>query len=93
MQLIELLYIVFSLTLAAAGLAMVIMAANAYQRTSNRSMLHLSIGFTFIVAAAIATTASAFLSDFENSRRLLTVNYSITTAGYIFVIYSITAVE
>jgi hypothetical protein len=93
MQAIELLYVVFSVTLSAAGLAMVVMAMRAYRRTSRRAMLHLSIGFTLIVAAAIATTASAFMSDFENSRRLLTVNYLITTTGYVFVIYSITAVD
>lgn len=93
MQAIELLYVGFSATLSAAGLAMVFMAARAYQRTNRRAMLHLSVGFTLIVAAAIATTASAFLSDFEHSRRLLTVNYFITTTGYVFVIYSITVVE
>lgn len=89
MRTIELLYVAFSLTLSAAGLAMVAMAARAYHRTTRRSMLHLSIGFTLIVAAAIATTVSAFINDFENSRRLLTVNYLITTAGYAFVVYSI----
>lgn len=93
MQLIESLYAVFSVTLAGGGLAMVVMAMRAYQRTSRRSMLHLSIGFTLIVAAAVATTVSAFLGDFENSRRLLTVNYLITTMGYLFVISSITVVE
>lgn len=89
MRTIELLYVAFSLTLSAAGLAMVAMAARAYLRTTRRSMLHISIGFTLIVAAAIATTVSAFINDFENSRRLLTVNYLITTAGYAFVVYSI----
>lgn len=93
MQAIELLYVLFSVSLSAAGLAMVVMAVRAYQRTGRRAMLHLSLGFTLIVAAAIATTASAFLSDFENSRRLLTVNYFITTSGYVFVIYSIAVVE
>ena len=93
MQAIELLYVVFSVSVSAAGLAMVIMAVRAYQRTSRRAMLHLSIGFTLIVAAAIATTASAFLNDFDNSRRLLTVNYFITTVGYGFVVYSIAVVE
>lgn len=93
MQFIEGLYVVFSITLSAGGLAMIALAMRAYHQTSQRSMLHLSIGFSFIVAAAIATTTSAFLNDFENSRRLLTVNYLITTVGYVFVVYSITVVE
>jgi hypothetical protein len=91
MQTIELLYVVFSLTLATAGLSMVGIAVRAYHRTSRQAMFHLSIGFTFIVAAAIATTASAFLTRFEQTRLLLAVNYLITTVGYLFVIYSIAA--
>ncbi|GAA0232241.1 hypothetical protein GCM10009000_054530 [Halobacterium noricense] len=53
-------------------------------------MLVLSIGFSILVAATIATTFSAFLYDFENSRMLLTVNYGVSTIGYLFVIYSVT---
>lgn len=89
MQTIESLYVVFSVTLATAGLSMVGLAVRAYQRTSRSAMLHLSIGFTLIVAAAIATTISAFLTGFERTRLLLAVNYLITTVGYVFVIYSI----
>lgn len=90
MQTIELLYVAVSLTLATAGLAMVGFAVQAYNRTSRRAMFHLSVGFALIVAAAIATTVSAFLNDFEGTRTLLSVNYLITTVGYLFVIYSIT---
>ena len=93
MQLTESLYVLFSITLATAGLAMVSLSVRAYQRTSYRSMMHLSIGFTFIVAAAIATTVSAFLNGFEGTRVLLMVNYLISTVGYVFVIYSITGDE
>lgn len=89
MRTIELLYALFSVTLATAGLAMVTMAVRAYQRTSRRAMLHLSVGFTLIVAAAIATTVSAFATDFTGTRLLLSVNYLITTIGYLFVMYSI----
>lgn len=90
MQTIELLYIAFSATLTAAGLSMVAFAVRAYYRTTREAMFHLSIGFVLIVAAAIVTTVSAFLTEFEGTRRLLSVNYLITTVGYLFVIYSIT---
>ncbi|PSP55907.1 hypothetical protein BRC82_03260 [Halobacteriales archaeon QS_1_67_19] len=90
MQTIELLYVVFSFTLATAGLSMVGISVRAYNRTSRRAMFHLSIGFTLIVAAALATTVSAFLTQFQRTRLLLSVNYFITTVGYLFVIYSIT---
>ena len=93
MQTIELLYVAFSLTLATAGLLMVGFAVRAYNRTSRRAMFHLSIGFTLIVAAAIATTVSAFVTRFGQTRLLLSVNYFITTVGYLFVIYSITFKE
>ena len=90
MRTLELLYVLFSCTLTAAGLSMVGLAVRAYSHTSRDEMLHLSIGFTLIVAAAIATTASAFLTGFGETRTLLSVNYLITTVGYLFVIYSIT---
>lgn len=90
MQIIELTYILLSVVLAATGLTMVGLAMRAYLQTSRRSMLILSIGFSILVAAAIATTFSAFLTDFDDSRLLLTVNYGVSTVGYLFVIYSVT---
>ncbi|WP_132059359.1 DUF7521 family protein [Halorussus amylolyticus] len=90
METIELLYVVFSLTLAIAGLSMVGLAIRAYNRTSRRAMFHLSVGFALIVAAAVTTTVSAFATEFQNTQMLLSVNYLITTVGYLFVIYSIT---
>ncbi|MFW6003272.1 MAG: DUF7521 family protein [Halanaeroarchaeum sp.] len=89
MRTIEMLYVVFSLTVTVAGLSVVGFAVRAYAETTRRSMLHLSIGFALVVAAAIGTTISAFLTGFSAARSLLTVNYVITTAGYIFVMYSI----
>jgi hypothetical protein len=77
MQAIEITYIILSVVLAATGLTMVGLAMRAYLQTSRRSMLVLSIGFSVLVAAAIATTFSAFLTDFQNSRMLLTVNYGV----------------
>ncbi|WP_423746209.1 hypothetical protein V5735_18340 (plasmid) [Haladaptatus sp. SPP-AMP-3] len=93
MQAIEITYIVLSVVLAATGLTMVGLAMRAYQQTSRRSMLVLSVGFSILVAAAIATTFSAFLTDFNNSRLLLTVNYGVSTVGYLFVIYSVTGAD
>ncbi|MFB6122482.1 MAG: hypothetical protein ABEJ78_03380 [Haloferacaceae archaeon] len=89
MRLIEVLYTVFSTTLAVAGLSMVGLAVRAYADTRRASMMHLSMGFALVVAAAIGTTLSAFLTDFSHARSLLTVNYVITTVGYLFVMYSI----
>jgi len=89
MRLIEALYLLFSGTLAVAGLSMVWFAVRAYQDTGRPSMMHLSAGFGLVVAAAVGTTVLAFFTGFEQTRSLLTVNYFLTTAGYLFVMYSI----
>jgi len=89
MNVIELLYLVFSGTVAAAGLVMVGMAVRAYAETQRRHMVHLSVGFTLIVGAAVATTISAFLNDFQNPQSLLTVNYFVTTLGFGFIVMSL----
>ncbi|MUV60586.1 hypothetical protein GJ634_07485 [Halobacterium sp. CBA1126] len=86
---LELIYVLFSIALSLSGLAMVAIAANAYLQTERREMLLLSLGFSIIVAAAIATTVSAFAQDFENAIVLLTVNYALTTIGYLFVVASV----
>ena len=89
MQSIELLYAFFSVTLSVSGLSMVAFAVRAYRRTGRRTLFHLSLGFTFIVAAALATTVSAFAYDFESVRVLLSVNYLLSTVGFLFIIFSI----
>lgn len=89
MQPLEILYVAVSVTLAAAGLMLVGQATRAYLQTERQDMLYLTVGFTVIVAAAIATTYSAFVTGFGNARLLLTVNYAITTVGYLLVIYSV----
>lgn len=89
MRTIEAIYLLFSGTLAAAGLSMVAFAVRAYQDTGRQAMLHLSVGFGLVVAAAIGTTIVAFFTDFEHTRTLLTTNYVVTTAGYLFVMYSL----
>lgn len=89
MQIIEILYLVFSGTLALAGLSMVGTAIKAYRRTLRTDMIHLSIGFVLIVSASLGTTVSAFISDFQNPRMTLTVNAFIATVGFLFVMYSL----
>ncbi|MFB6094345.1 MAG: hypothetical protein ABEJ77_05335 [Halanaeroarchaeum sp.] len=82
-------YVATSVVLATAGLTMVGLATYAYMRTGRSEMLSLAIGFSLVVAAAIATTVSAFLDGFSNPRVLLTVHNAIATIGYAFVIYSV----
>lgn len=91
MNVTELLYLAFSGTLAAAGLTMVGMAVKAYSETERRPMVHLSLGFTLIVGAAVGTTISAFANDFQNPQTLLTVNYFVTTLGFVFIVMSLVA--
>lgn len=85
----EPLFVVFSLILALAGLAMVGAAVRAYVQTERRVMIYLSIGFTLIVAATVATALGAILTGFQNTRTLLLVNNGFSMAGYMFVIYSV----
>lgn len=89
MRLIEAIYLVFSGTLAAAGVSMVTFAVRAYRDTGRHSMMHLSVGFGLVVAAALGTTVVAFSTGFEHTRTLLTANYVVTTVGYLFVMYSL----
>ncbi|MFB6146712.1 MAG: hypothetical protein ABEJ08_03400 [Halobacteriaceae archaeon] len=89
MELITITYAVSSLLLVGAGLTMVGLAVRAYVQTRRRAMVHLSVGFTLVVAAAAATVISAFLNGFEPVRSLLLVNSGTTTLGYVFVVYSL----
>lgn len=82
-------YLAMSVVLTLAGLTMVGLATHAYATTRRREMLFLALGFAFVVAAAISTTASAFISGFENTIGLLTVHNAIASIGYGLVIYSV----
>ncbi|MFB6082474.1 MAG: hypothetical protein ABEJ67_06600 [Halanaeroarchaeum sp.] len=86
---LEVVYAGASLALSLAGLSMVGLATHAYVTTDREEMLSLAIGFALVVAAAIATTASAFLGGFDNTLQLLVVHNAIATAGYAFIIYSV----
>lgn len=82
------LHVLSSLGVILAGLTMVALAARAYFETEHTPMLHLCIGFTFIVAAALATTVPVLLGG-ADTVVLLSTNYAITTVGFAFVIYSV----
>ncbi|MFB6105658.1 MAG: hypothetical protein ABEJ70_01665 [Halobacteriaceae archaeon] len=86
-------FAVNSTLLVVAGLTMVGLAVRAYMYTERTSMIHLSIGFTLVVAASIATVVSTFLRGFEPAKSLLMVNSGITSAGYVFVVYSLVSYE
>lgn len=89
MLVIEYLYIAATAILALSGLTIVLMAIRAYLQTTRRAMIHVSLGFGLIVVAAISTAIRAFLTDFQGVRSLLLVNNSISSLGFIFVIYSL----
>jgi hypothetical protein len=86
-------YMAVSVVLAASGLTMVGAAVRAYVQTEQRAMVHLSLGFTFVVAATVATAVSAFLVDFRATRSLLLVNNGFSTVGFLVIVYSIVAYE
>ena len=86
---IENLFLLFSAGLVLSGLAMVGTAVRAYVETDRQVMIHLSLGFTLIVAATVATVLGAMLSDFQNPQTLLMVNNGFTMVGYLLVIYSV----
>lgn len=89
MTLVEMGYLLFGGVSAAAGATMVGLSAKAYWQTGRREMFHLSIGFTLIVAAVVATLISGHLSGFAAPRVLLTVQYALTTIGFLFIVYSL----
>lgn len=91
--LVEALYAVTTLVLIAAGLTMVGRGVRAYLQTDRVAMLHLSIGFSLVVAGAAATMISAFVTGFENVRTLLLIQSSLTTLGFLFFIYSLSAYQ
>ena len=83
------LYLVFSAGLAVAGLTLVGAAVRAYVATERKAMIFLSLGFTLIVAATVATALGAIINDFENVRTLLLVNNGFSMGGYLLVLYSV----
>jgi hypothetical protein len=93
METVEYLYLAATAVLVISGLTMVGMAIRAYLRTTRRAMIHISVGFALIAAAAVATAISAFATDFRAVRSMLVVNNSLSSIGFIFVVYSLIAYE
>ena len=89
MATIELAYWLFTGALALAGLAMVGAAARAYIATQRTEMLSLSVGFSLVVAAVLATAISGLLSGFSNPQVMFTAQYAVMTVSFAFIIYSI----
>ncbi|MFD1634564.1 DUF7521 family protein [Haloplanus ruber] len=89
MLVVESLYFAATAVLVVSGLTMVGMAIKAYLQTTRQAMIHVSLGFSLIAAAAIATAISAFINDFSGVRSLLLVNNGIASLGFIFVVYSL----
>lgn len=88
---LEGLYLGVSAVLTVTGLLMVGAAVRAYTHTEKRAMMHLSLGFTFVVAATVATTLSAVLVDFSTPRSLLLVNNGFASLGFLAILYSMLA--
>lgn len=86
---VETLYGLFSVVVSVVGLLLVAMATQAYAKTERAELFYLAIGFTFVVAAMIATTVTAFLAEFQGIRIVLTVNYGLQTIGYALVVYGV----
>jgi hypothetical protein len=89
MLVVEYLYLAATAVLVLSGLTMVGMAVKAYVQTTRRAMIHVSLGFALVAAAAIATAISAFINDFRGVRSLLLVNSGLSSLGFIFVVYSL----
>lgn len=86
---LEILYLFFTFTLALSGLGLVALSSRSYIVTKRKEMLWLSIGFTLIVGATVGTASGGFVTNFRNPLTLLSVNYLLTTIGYLFILYSL----
>lgn len=93
MNVVEPLFVAFNTGLTLVGLAIVWVAVRAYRATERKGLIHLSVGFTLLVAATLATTFSALITDFANARTMLVVDSGFSMAGYVFVVYSILSYE
>jgi len=94
MDVVTLAYLGSSTVLVLAGLIMVGLAVRAYRQTERRAMMHLSVGFTVVVAATAGTAIAVFLSGATGTARtVLMVNNGLTSVGYVFVVYSLVSYE
>lgn len=78
-----------SAVLVMAGLVVVGMSLRAYNETSRRAMIHLSIGFTLVVAATAATVVGTYVTSITSAKGVLVMNNGLMAVGFIFVVYSL----
>lgn len=90
---LRLLYYVTTLLLIIAGATMVALPVRTYNETEKSAMIHLSLGFGLICAAAIVTTISTRMVAFHEADGMLIVHNGMTASGVLFVIYSLLAYE
>lgn len=86
-------YYLTTILVVVAAITMVAIPIRTYYRTGRRSMIHLSIGFTLIMAAALATTISTRLMEYHYADNVLVVHNGLTAGGIILVIYSLIAYQ
>jgi hypothetical protein len=94
MDAVSLAYLGSSTVLVLAGLIMVGMAVRAYRETGRQAMMHLSVGFTVVVAATAGTAIAVFLSGASGTAQtVLMVNNGLTSLGYVLIVYSLVSYE
>lgn len=81
--------LLFAAGLVIVGLTLVGAAVRAYAASEREEMIYLALGFTLIVAAAMATAIGAILTDFSDVQTLLLVNNAFTMGGFLFVLNSV----
>ncbi len=87
--LVEALLVLTTVGIAGAGLAMAGFAVRAYANSKTRGLVPLAVGFTLVVGAAVSTSASVILTDFERIRTILVFQTSLTFVGYVVIGYAV----
>lgn len=86
---LEAIYLGSTLVTVIAGGTLMGMGIRAYADTRRQQMVLLSVGFSIIVAATLATAAVAFATEFTSPRQLLVMNTGLSTCGYVLLVYSL----
>ncbi len=89
MTVLDPLFLTVTAGLILTGLVMVGAAVRAYRQTGRRVMVYLSLGFGFIVMAAVSTALGLLFMNIQDSRTLLLMNNGFSMFGYLFVVYSV----
>ena len=86
-------YYLTTFVLVVGAITMIALPLRTYVHTRRRAMIHLSLGFALITAAALATTISTRLMAFHDADGLLIVHNGLTASGILLVIYSLIAYQ